>query len=314
MQAATGKTVVFERIVRDKQGRDRLCEVRIARLPAANRNLSRLSYIDITERKRTEEELARHRDHLEELVAERTRELDKSREQLQRAERLASLGTLAAGIAHEINNPLGMMLLSTDIALRSLDKPEKLAELLGQQRSDVERCSRIVKGVLNFARQQPTEKLPQDLNEIVRHGMHFTQEYAKIHGVVMEEHLADPLNRIMGNAIELEQVVVNLVHNAVQACSAGGHVAIETHQVDGKVRLVIRDDGCGMTSEQIEHAFDPFYTTRQGKGGTGLGLSTVHGIVAGHGGTIEIASEANRGSVFTIEFPGCPDTGIASGS
>ena len=178
---------------------------------------------DLTERKRAEEELVRYRDHLEELVEERTRELDRSREQLQRAQRLASIGTLAAGIAHEINNPLGMMLLSMDVALDSLDKPEALRELLRQQKQDVERCSRIVKGVLDFARQQSTEKWSLDLNEIVRHGMDFTREYARMHGVAVEARLADALGPILGNATELEQVVVNLVHNAVQAC--GGRVA-----------------------------------------------------------------------------------------
>jgi len=277
---------------------------------------SRRALLGILEdEKRAEAELARYRDHLEELVGERTRELAKSREQLQRAERLASIGTLAAGIAHEINNPLGMMLLGADLALRSLDDPEKLAELLRQQKRDLERCARIVKGVLNFARHRPMARSPIHLNEVVGHSIDFTREYTRLHGVAIEARLSDSIAPIMGNATELEQVVVNLVHNAVQACGDGGHVTIEAHEAGDKVRLVIRDDGCGMTPEQIEHAFDPFYTTRVEKGGTGLGLSTVHGIVTGVGGTIEISSEPGRGAVFTMDFPSytCADAGQNEG-
>ena len=258
---------------------------------------------DVTDRKRAEAELARHRDHLEELVEERTRELEKSREQLRRAERLASLGTLAAGIAHEINNPLGMLLLGTELALRSLDQPRELEETLLQQKRDIERCSRIVKGVLGFARQRPTEKLALDLRDVLRSSMDFTREYAKQHGVALEAVLAEQLHLIKGNTTELEQLVANLVYNAVQACHKGGHVTVEVGDAEGKVRLVVRDDGCGMEPEEIEHAFDPFYTTRLEKGGTGLGLSTVHGIVADHGGTIDVTSAKGQGTAFRIEFP-----------
>ena len=258
---------------------------------------------DVTEKKQAEEELARYRGHLEQLVEERTRELASSRERLARAERLASIGTLAAGIAHEINNPLGMMLLGADLALRSMDNPDTLVSLLHQQKSEVERCAHIVRGVLDFARQRPSEKWPLELNDVIRHGMEFTREYARLHGVHVETALAESPCPIMGNLTELEQVVVNLVNNAVQACRPGGLVTAETHHSGGRVRLLVRDNGHGMTPEQIEHAFDPFYTTRLEKGGTGLGLSTVHGIVVGHGGTITITSTPGRGAAFIIELP-----------
>lgn len=268
---------------------------------------------DVTERKRVEEELARYRNHLEELVAERTRELDKSREQLQQAQRLASIGTLAAGIAHEINNPLGMMLLSMDLAMDSLGRPEALAELLRQQKQDLERCARIVKGVLDFARQGAKEKSPLDLNEAVRHGLDLTREYARRHGVAVETRLAGGLSSISGNATDLEQVVVNLVQNAVHACGRRGCVTVETCGVNGGVRLVVRDNGCGMAPDEVRRAFDPFFTTRIEKGGTGLGLITVHGIVTQHGGTIEITSEPGKGTVVTIDFPACTETEAAHG-
>lgn len=258
---------------------------------------------DITERKHAEEELTEYRIHLEEIVEERTSQLNESRATLQRSERLASIGTLAAGIAHEINNPLGMLLLSMDVALASMDKPDKLADLLRKQKDDVQRCAHIVKGVLDFARQRPTDKTPLDLNDVVRHSLDFTREYAANNNVSVEVQLADSSSPVFGNATELEQVVVNLVNNGVQACNNGGHVVIETNEANGKIRLVARDNGCGLTAEQVEHIFDPFFTTRLAKGGTGLGLSTVHGIVTSHKGTIEVSSEPAKGTVFTIELP-----------
>ena len=147
------------------------------------------------------------------------------------------------------------------------------------------------------------------LNEVVSHALDFTREYAKMHGVELEANLAGSMAPMMGNTTELEQVVVNLVHNAVQACGESGRVTVETCQEGDRLRLRIRDNGCGMAPEQIEHAFDPFYTTRVEKGGTGLGLSTVHGIVTGSEGTIEIASDWGRGTVFTVEFPRVPGGG-----
>jgi PAS domain S-box-containing protein len=257
---------------------------------------------DITERKRAEEELTRYREHLEELVKQRTQEMDAAREQARHADRLASIGTFAAGIAHEINNPLGMMLLSIDSALASLDQPEVVARLLSKNKIDIERCARVVRDVLDFSRRHSTAKRGLDLNEVVRHGVDFTREYSAKHGVTVETRLASMLSPISGNVVELGQVVVNLIHNAVHACEERGHVTIETQETADKVRLVVRDDGSGMTPEQMQHIFDPFYTTRLDKGGTGLGLSIVHGIVTSHEGTIAVASEAGRGTIFTVEF------------
>ncbi len=224
-------------------------------------------------------------------------------EAVRRTERLASIGTLSAGIAHEINNPLGMIMLSTDAALKSIDKPEEVEKLLRKSRQDVERCARIVKGVLRFARDRSTEKRALDLNDVVRHTLDFTQEHARKHGVTVETRLADTLHPILANSTEMEQVGVNLVHNAVHACSEGGRVTVETSEVGNKLRLVVRDDGCGMSKEQVRQVFDPFYTMRLEKGGTGLGLSTVHGIVTDHGGTIDVASEEGKGTTFTLDFP-----------
>ena len=257
---------------------------------------------DITRRKQTEEELARHREHLEELVEQRSRELEAARDQARRADRLASIGTFAAGIAHEINNPLGMLLLATDVAIASVNQPEKLVGILRQNKVDIERCTGIVRGVLDFARNRSTDRRPLDLNEVVHYGVNFTRRYGEKQGVHLETRLADKLHPVSGNMVELGQVVVNLIHNAVQACTEGGRVTIETQETGNKVQLVVRDNGCGMSPEQAQHIFDPFYTTRHHRGGTGLGLSIVHGIVTSHQGTIQVTSEPGKGTAFTVEF------------
>ena len=258
---------------------------------------------DITEQKRVEQELTGYRHHLEEMVERRTQELEDSRRQLRRSERLASIGTLASGIAHEINNPLGMMLLTADAALDCDNDPETTKKSLNQIRADVKRCARVVQSVLRFAREQPSEKSPVQINEVVRDAMEITREYARRHGVTVTEYLAESLLPITGNATELEQVFVNLIYNAVHAYQAGGSVQIETSAEGQRVRAEVRDDGCGMTKDQVERAFDPFYTTRITEGGTGLGLSTCHGIVTEHGGTIDIESREGRGTRMIVEFP-----------
>lgn len=157
--------------------------------------------------------------------------------------------------------------------------------------------------MLDFARERSSQKTPIDLNDAVQRAMDFTREYARRYGVAVETRPCENTATILANLTEMEQVVVNLVYNAVQACRGNGHVIIETQDASDLVRLTVRDDGCGMGSEQIEHAFDPFFTTRQGQGGTGLGLSIVHGIVTSHGGTVRINSLIGKGTTFLVELP-----------
>lgn len=263
-----------------------------------------VSFRDIRERQVTEAELERYRSGLEKLVEERTSELNKSHDQLQRSERLAAIGTLAAGIAHEINNPLGMILLETGRALECAGLPAEARVQLGRSQEHAQRCGRIVKGILRFARQQPSEKTSLDLNEVVRYSVSLLAGYANERGVVLQVELAADLPLVLANRVELEQVLMNLVRNSVQACSGAGRVGIETLEDSGGIRLIVRDDGCGMSEAEREHAFDPFYTTRQAHGGTGLGLSTVHGIIADHDGTVDIDSAPGSGAVVSITLPG----------
>ena len=257
---------------------------------------------DITDRIRAQEELARYRDQLEEMVDQRSRELELSHEALRRAERLVSIGTLAAGIAHEINNPLGLILLRAENALQVEDSAGYVEALRGIV-SDTRRCKHIVKNVLKFSREEPGEKWRMGLNEVVQSSCDLTREFTKQHGDAIELDLSGEEIMISGNSTELEQVIVNLIHNAVQASTAGSVIRLRTSSVAGNARLEVYDHGRGMSPEEQSKAFDPFYTTRAARGGTGLGLSVSHGIVSEHGGSIDVESAPGEGTRVTIILP-----------
>ncbi|NLX12434.1 MAG: GHKL domain-containing protein [Phycisphaerales bacterium] len=262
--------------------------------------------VDITDRKLAEEELVLHRQHLEELVAERTRQLDESREKIRQSERLASIGTLAAGIAHEINNPIGMMLLAAQIGLearRRGDSDAVVEESFQKIVRNAERCGRIVKSVLQFARQEKTEKWATDLNAVIEHAVTTLQPYAQQRGATLACQLADPLPEVIVSPLEIEQVFLNLLRNAMESAEGQVQVCISTEAEAGLVRVIITDNGRGMSAIQKKHLFDPFFTTRQREGGTGLGLSITHGIVTDHGGTITVTSREGVGSTFVVELP-----------
>jgi PAS domain S-box-containing protein len=262
----------------------------------------------LADSKRAESELAEHRERLEEIVEARTSELAESRDKLLRSERLASIGTLATGIAHEINNPLGIMMIAADRAKRHAGDPEAVAAAVEKIQSNIDRCSRIVKNVLRFSKHQVTEKQDVQLNMLVMNGLDFTRDYARQNNVALVSELADESPIVHVNQTELEQVIVNLVLNAIESCNGKGRVCVATGTLDDQAVLRVTDNGCGMTHEQIAHAFDPFYTTRIEDGGVGLGLSTVYGIITDHQGQIDISSELKRGSTFTVKLPSKEET------
>ncbi len=224
---------------------------------------------------------------------------------LRRSERLASMGTLAAGIGHEINNPIGGILMAAQFALKFQEDPALVKKALDDIVENAARCGRIVKNVLKFAQDVPSERAPADLNQVVLEARDLIQQYAEKRGTRIELELADELPRVVINPTELEQVIINLVGNAVQA--GAPNIVVRTEAAEKGVRLVIRDDGPGIPREEAALLFDPFYTTRQEKGGMGLGLSIVHGIVKDHDGEIDFESEPGKGTTMTIRLPPAPD-------
>ncbi|HUG69056.1 MAG TPA: ATP-binding protein [Pirellulaceae bacterium] len=225
---------------------------------------------------------------------------------LRRAERLASIGTMAAGIAHEINNPIAAALNAAEAAMRFKDDPDAkhlLERCLDNVVRSAHRCRLIVANVLKFARQEPTERSLVDINSVVRDARVSALPYAEREDATIDLHLADDLPAVWINELEIEQVLTNLIDNASRSNEGPIHVTVRTARRKDGVRISVEDDGPGMTVEQRQRAFDPFYSTRQKQGGTGLGLSIAHGIVEGHGGKIEIAGEAGQGTTVTVDLP-----------
>ncbi|TDJ08331.1 MAG: PAS domain-containing sensor histidine kinase [Deltaproteobacteria bacterium] len=222
-------------------------------------------------------------------------------EQLVRSERLASIGTLAAGIAHEINNPLGGTLLAAQFALEFQDDSDAVTNALKVIVRQTKRCAEVVSGVLTFAREGRSEKRPADLNAVVRHARDLIRSYAKERGATLELLLAEGLPELDMNEAEIGLVIVNLIRNAVQASAE--HIRLLTRSSTDFVELTIHDDGSGISEDEKRRLFEPFYTTRENEGGTGLGLSIAHGIVTGHEGTIDVESELEKGTLVTIRLP-----------
>lgn len=234
-------------------------------------------------------------------------QLKEAEARLRQTERLASIGTLAAGIAHEINNPIGGVLMAARTALNELDgtaDPALVRRCLGEIVDDAQRCGRIIKSVLRFARQEPTEKWPADVNALVRRVVDLLRERVQRDGAVVQLHLAEDVPAVPLNPTEFQQVLVNLVQNALDAGGRGTEIHVRTARHEAGVRLVVSDNGPGIAPEHLEHIFDPFHTTRTHVGGTGLGLSVVHGIVEAHGGQIEVDTPPQGGARFTITLPG----------
>ena len=264
---------------------------------------------DITDRKNAELEVARARDELEERVARRTAELEATREAATRAERLASIGTLAAGIAHEINNPLGSIIMAVDLALASqgdADAQRVTRESLEGIKSDARRAGLIVRSVLQFSRQEQPQKWPNDIGDIARRARDLTRQRAADAGVEVSLAVADDLPTALVNPTELEQVFVNLINNAIDATTAAGRheaVVVQVSRAENRMIIEVRDRGEGIGSESTGRIFDPFYTSRQQEGGTGLGLSVTHGIVHQHQGRINVDSRAGEGTAITVDIP-----------
>ncbi len=227
-------------------------------------------------------------------------------EALRRAERLASVGTLAAGLAHEINNPLGAIVLSADAALLAKSHPNReeiLAASLENIQTAAIRCGRIVKSVLQFARDEVSHKWPGDLADLALHARDVVRKAADEAGVTIRIDIREPLPQLVMNPTEMEQIFVNLIHNAIQASRPGSEILVALEPRSEAVRLVVRDHGRGIPADELPHIFDPFYTTRQKEGGTGLGLSISYGIIHQHGGTIDVQSELGAGTTVEVILP-----------
>ncbi len=222
------------------------------------------------------------------------------------AERLASLGTVAAGIAHEINNPMSAAWTAAEVAQATINKPnvgDMLDQCLSTIVDSLKRCDQIVQNVLRLARDERSDKLPCDLSDVVRQACQVAILSGKLLGVDVELILDENLPEVPVNALDIERAVINLVHNAIDASSPGGRVTVRAVSFPDVVRIVVQDHGQGMSDAERQHIFDPFYTNRRDGTGTGMGLPLAHKIVQEHGGRIVVQSQVHEGSTFTIELP-----------
>jgi PAS domain S-box-containing protein len=221
------------------------------------------------------------------------------------AERLAAVGQLAAGIAHEINNPVGIMSSRIELMLieaKERGLPEAVVDDLRVLHRHAMRVTEIASKLLTFAREAPAERQPVDVNAVVEDALSLVDRQLGRSGIRVQSHLAPGLAPVLGQANALQQVVLNLVSNAGQALGDHGTIRVTTSE-DGAGHLIVEvaDDGPGIPPDALPHVFDPFFTTKPT--GTGLGLSVTYGIVRDHGGTIEVASTVGRGATFTVTLP-----------
>ncbi len=239
------------------------------------------------------------------LIERREAEEDKAKleDQLRHVDRLATIGQLAAGVAHEINEPLSSILGFAQLARKATGLPDQAADDLEKIVKNCLFAREIIQELLTFARQMKPEMTCVNVNQVVTGGLYFLESRCAKAGVEVVRRLDPELPEISADRSQLQQVVVNLVVNAVQAMPKGGKLTIETHHASGRVSLIVRDTGEGMTEAVKKNIFTPFFTTKKADQGTGLGLAVVHGIVSSHGGTIRVESKVGQGTCFEVQLP-----------
>jgi len=249
------------------------------------------------------EETKRWSEELERKVEERTQELRAAQEQLLQSEKLASIGQLAAGVAHEINNPMGVILGFAQGILKTLSEDDPLRRPLTTIEKESLRCNRIVQNLLDFARHsEPTPHLT-NINELINASCDLVEHQTSLQNVKLIKGYNSALPSIMADPNQLQQVFINIMLNAYQAMPDGGTLHIATRQVGSELQVIFTDTGVGIPPENVQNIFDPFFTTKEVGEGTGLGLSVSYGIVKAHGGDIEVKSQAGKGTTFVIRLP-----------
>ncbi len=263
------------------------------------------AFNELTARLRTaRDELEGWGHQLEEKVDQRTREIRQIQAQLIRSEKLASLGELVAGIAHEINNPLTGILVFSSLLKEDPKLPAELRKDLDIITEETGRCARIVKGLLDFSRESTPQMGPVSLNGVVEKALALIENQTILQDVEIVKHYDEGLPDVMLDSGQIEQVFINLLVNAGQAMEGKGRLEIRTEMSpEGRfARVTVTDSGCGIPPENLERIFDPFFTTKE-LAGTGLGLSVSYGIVENHGGRILAQSTVGVGTSFTVLLP-----------
>jgi two-component system NtrC family sensor kinase len=241
---------------------------------------------------------------LEKKVEERTTELMAMQSQMAQSEKLASMGRLAAGVAHEINNPLGGIMAFSMTALEDCDPEDPMREDLETIAKQTLRCREIVKGLLEFSRQSETEVARLEINPVVEDTLALLDKQAIFHDIKTVRRLQEDLPPVLIDPHQMQQVLVNILLNAADAMEESGTLTVETRaDEDGEEVLIrISDTGKGIEEKDLALIFEPFYTTKKVGQGTGLGLAIVHGVVSRAGGRIDVSSRPGE-TTFSIYLP-----------
>jgi two-component system, NtrC family, sensor kinase len=249
---------------------------------------------------------------LEQRVEEKTRDLEGAQRALLEREKMASIGKLAATVAHEVNNPLEGILTYARLTLKKLDKlpgdPAPRAEMqenLHTIERESRRCGDLMRNLLAFARKSPSQREPNDLNELVLHGLALVRHQMELRAIGLKTNLLAGLPLVLCDAGQIRQVVLAILVNATEAMPTGGTLQVsssfDAHHQNAELRF--RDTGVGIAPEALPHIFDPFFTTKEGKQNTGLGLAVAHSILQQHGGAISVKSAPGQGSEFIVSLP-----------
>jgi len=232
-------------------------------------------------------------------------ELEARQEQIIHSRKIASLGTLVSGVAHELNNPINNIILTVDSLMggRQATEERRLA-MLNDILTQAVRASEIVKNLLDFSRSDRAIIEDLDIAQLLRETIHISENQITVNNIKLQVDLDADLPDVKGNRQALQQVFINLLTNAVHAMPSGGELSVravvENHR---KIVIAVRDTGCGISEEHLPYIFDPFFTTKEVGKGTGLGLSVSYGIIKKHGGRITVESAPGNGSTFTVVLP-----------
>ncbi|RME68526.1 MAG: hypothetical protein D6778_01775 [Nitrospirae bacterium] len=227
----------------------------------------------------------------------------KLQEQMARADKLASVGQLAAGVAHEINNPLGIIMGYTGMLLSEDGLPPEVKEDLQTIYQNAETCKKIIEDLLKFSRQSPAKHEPVDLNALIEEVSGLLSYQIEEKEIILKKDLNE-IPTTMADPDKLRQVIMNIILNAIHAVEVGGTIKVSTsHDENGFICIEISDNGHGIPEELHGRVFEPFFTTKPPGQGTGLGLAVSYGIVREHGGTITFESSRQRGTTFRVHLP-----------
>lgn len=266
------------------------------------------SFNDMTaELDKARAELRRWTETLEQQVEEKTRDLQIAQEQVIRSVKMSSLGVLAAGVAHELNSPLTGILTFAHLLMQKAPPNSSDHEDLEVIVHETQRCAKIIRQLLDFSRENAPERQLVDPNEVVRKALHLVAKQALFHDVELEVDLEDGLPQLELDFGQMEQVFLNLLVNAAEAMPPrGGRIFVTSRTLPGPpqtVEIVVRDTGLGIPDEIRGRIFDPFFSSKTQRQGTGLGLAVSYGIVRKHGGDIHVESIEGEGTTFTITLP-----------